>query len=219
MNGQIKIWTLADNSQITLNNGVSCILNAAFTPDASRLLVSLEDGRVGYWDLKVQPSSFQQVLRMEHQVWAAAQSSDGARVVIGDLGRRGTTLLLNATTGRPIALLKGQLGGIRAASFSNDGQRVLTASNDGTVWIWPLFASGDHLIAQAGARLPRCLSRKERTTLGLEPAPPNWCITGWGQENETDPAKWKPKWPYDKPQWRKWLSDRRAGIDAPMPKE
>jgi hypothetical protein len=52
--------------------------------------------------------------------------------------------------------------------------------------------------------MPRCLTPGQRNEFFLPPEPPRWCI-----ELE--------KWPYHTPEWKQWLSNTRAGKQAPLP--
>lgn len=42
-------------------------------------------------------------------------------------------------------------------------------------------------------------------------------MTGAGLEAESDPATWRPLYPYHTPQWRLWLAARDAGLEPPLP--
>ena len=50
----------------------------------------------------------------------------------------------------------------------------------------------------------RCLTPAQRKAFFLPPEPPDWCI-----EME--------KWPYNTPEWKQWLADKRAGKTPPLP--
>jgi len=49
-----------------------------------------------------------------------------------------TAQIWNSVTGEEYLTLKGHKRGVRTAFFSPDGKRVVTASTDGTVKIWPV---------------------------------------------------------------------------------
>ena len=53
--------------------------------------------------------------------------------------------------------------------------------------------------------LPRCLTPEERTAIHVEEEPPAWCIE-------------MAKWPYDTPEWKNWLAEKKSGnATAAMP--
>jgi hypothetical protein len=66
---------------------------------------------------------------------------------------------------------------VRSAAFSPDGTRVVTGSVDRTARIWPVqpAVSIADLIADAIARLPRCLYPNEREAAFLGKDSPAWC--------------------------------------------
>ena len=89
-------------------------------------------------------------------------------------------------------------------AFSTDGSTIVTASSDQTVRFWSFLASTQSLVDYAKQVVPRCLTGEQNERAYLEPAPPDWCIE-------------MAKWPYDKPEWKKWLSDARVGRNPPLP--
>lgn len=208
--GVVKLWRLADWSHVELRDGTARIFNAAFNGDGSRLLLARADNWIGTWDLRREPPAFTGLVRMEYEAWAAALSADESLLGAGDLGRRGTALIVDARSRAVIAELKGQAGGIRSIDITPDNRRVLTASNDGTVWIWPLFPRRSELTSFVGRGLPRCLSPRERMSLGIGAEPPDWCLRGWGADTGTDAGSWRPKWPYRAADWRQKLPGAEA---------
>jgi WD40 repeat protein len=105
----------------------------------------------------------------------AAFSRDGKRVVTASSDQ--TARIWDARTGDEIAVLRGHVRGVRGAVFSPDGTRVVTASADQTARIWPVqpAVSISDLIADATARLPRCLFPNEREAAFLGKDSPAWC--------------------------------------------
>jgi len=92
----------------------------------------------------------------------------------------------------------------RAPTFSPDGRRIITSSADNTARLWDIFQNVEELIAQAKSAAPRCLTLAQRRSFFLDPEPPAWYI-----EME--------KWPYDSPEWKQWLADKKAGKQVKMP--
>jgi hypothetical protein len=83
---------------------------------------------------------------------------------------------------KPLAVLEGAAP-MWDAAFSADGERLVTASEDGTARIWPVFPTTQALVNQAKSLVPRCLTVDQRRRAFLELEPPGWCIAG-------------KKWPY-----------------------
>jgi WD40 repeat protein len=69
------------------------------------------------------------------------------------------------------------------AAFSADGERLVTASEDSTAYIWPVFPTTQALVDHAKSMVPRCLTQEQRRQAHLEPEPPAWCTA-------------EKKWPY-----------------------
>ena len=63
-----------------------------------------------------------------------ALSPEGTRVLIGSLD--GTGYLYNIWSKQELAVLRGHRQLVRAASFSPNGRRIVTASDDYTVRVW-----------------------------------------------------------------------------------
>jgi S1-C subfamily serine protease len=89
-----------------------------------------------------------------------------------------------AATGKEIATLEGW---VVSATFSPDGQRIVTASGR---WahIWPVLPKLQDLVDNAKARLARCLTEEERKAFFLSDEAPDWCYE-------------MSKWPYKPRRW------------------
>jgi hypothetical protein len=133
----------------------------------------------------------------EHGIERAEFSRNGKRIVT--LSNTNAAGVWDAATGLQIGTpIEGG-----AAAISPDGARIVTISDKGAQ-IWEIFADTQSLVSHVQAIVPRCLTREQRQKVFLPPEPPDWCI-----EME--------KWPYNTPQWKRWLVDVRAGKKPPLP--
>ena len=97
--------------------------------------------------------------------------------------------LWDAGTAQQIGAPLGNDAPVAEARFSPDGARIVDTRN---------------LVSRARAIVPRCLTPAQRKAFYLPPEPPAWCV-------ELD------KRPYDTPQWKQWLVDKRAVKNPPLP--
>jgi WD domain, G-beta repeat len=135
-------------------------------------------------------------------VYSAAFSPDGKRIVTASSDK--TARVWDAESGKPIGEpLRGHEDAVFSAAFSPDGKHIVTTSKDQTARVWGIFPETQALVSAAKAAVPRCLTPAQRKIFFLPPEPPAWCI-----EME--------KWPYNTPEWKQWLEEKRAGRDPPL---
>jgi WD40 repeat protein len=144
-------------------------------------------------------------------------SADEAFVLIS---RDATTIAVDLTTGGMIAEYKLDFGEaypfVFAKGFAPDQSAVVAWSWDGPK-SWPFVRDAHAFVAKTQDSVARCLTPEQRRTNFLSPEPPRWCITGAGLENEADPARWQPVWPYGAGTWRQWQVSRDKGEEAALP--
>ena len=107
------------------------VFQAAFSPDAARILTASWDKTAKLWDA----ASGKLVVSFAHQgfVWQAAFSPDGARILTASADT--TAKLWDAASGKLIASFAHE-GAVYDGAFSPDGARILTASADKTAKLW-----------------------------------------------------------------------------------
>ncbi len=94
-----------------------------------------------------------------------ACSPDGSLLAIGTIASASELAFLDAHSFEPIAQLPNHRGGVRAIAWSPDGERIASASLDGTVRIWHVTKQVEILTVYRG--LVRDLAWDEDGTLWL----------------------------------------------------
>jgi WD40 repeat protein len=206
-----RLWDVESGKSIgePLKGHTNSVLSAAFSPDGKRIVTASEDQTAQLWDVESGKPIGQPLKGHANIVLSAAFSPDGKRIVTASEDH--TVRVWDAETGKPIGEpLKGHDKSVSSAVFSPDGRHIVTASKDQTARVWDVeitkrketFAD---LMSQAKAASPRCLTTAQRRTFRLSPElPPDWCID-------------LEKWPYHTSQWKRWLSEIRAGKNPPPP--
>ncbi len=132
-----------------LSNGhTQEVLDLGFSADSKTLASSSRDGTVKLWDLAT--GAVRSTLRPEPESWVYLLdvSPDGKTLALAsgkhwarDEGHvvakpPGLVTLWDADTGKMRARLSESSGEVGNLAFSEDGKRLATVSNNGTVWIW-----------------------------------------------------------------------------------
>ncbi len=160
-----RIWDTRSGDEIARVGGHTDWVNSAsFSPDGSRIVTGSGDQTARIWNLR----SGEEIFRMSDHtdaVNAVAFSAGGNRVVTGSNDR--TARIWNATprkdangspAGEVVATIVGHTDRVNSASFSADGSRVVTGSDDRTARIWNA-QTGEQLLAIDGhANVVNCAS-------------------------------------------------------------
>ncbi len=156
----VQVWDAESGHRLGISprhNG--SVYSVAFSPHDDRIVTAFDDGTAQLWDV----ASGQQFSLHGHKgaVYAAAfnvkrdqivTASDDTTSRLWDIS---TAENLKAGTAAlslgPIAVLHGHKKLVRWAEFSPDGNRIVTASDDGTARVWDLSKAQ---ILNAGAAPP-----------------------------------------------------------------
>ena len=127
--------------RFTLRSGEPVCCWSEFAPDGSLLATMAFDGSTRLWDL----STFEQVDKI-HRLCALGFSPDGRELWID---RCAYDVLLPIGLKRAFCV-DGQGEGITDVSWSSDGSRVATASDDGSVSLWGADTGNQELTISVG---------------------------------------------------------------------
>ncbi len=189
--------------------GPDLFSDLAFSPDGAALFASSSSSAgsiIHRWVLKTLEHSTSAPFHLDgYPPWIAVDPA-GTRLVYGDAMFDATSLEL---------LWLGDESDRRAigAALTDVGAISL---DFGKPVVQPFFINSRDLALYARGTVPACLAPDERRP-PLDPAPPDWCITGSSAVAEADPKKWVPFWPYQTSDWKDWLIAKRAGGNPTRP--
>ena len=120
------------------------VSSAQFSPDGQRIVTASDDGTARVWEAAT-GKEVAMLRGQEYALTSALYSLDGQRIVTTGCEKLlyvtstcvvGTARMWNATTGQQLAVLRGHEGRVSSAQFSQDDQRIVTASDDKTARVW-----------------------------------------------------------------------------------
>lgn len=106
---------------------VTCL---RFSPDASRLLVTMENGAAELWDIAARKSIAKTSTKGEQSIRAAEFSPDGNRIVLAD--ESGTLTVWDPAKPEQSKLIDAYSGSIAAVAWGADPRLIATGAADGT---------------------------------------------------------------------------------------
>lgn len=137
----VRLWAAGSVEKfIDMKQDESASTSVFLDPSGMRLAVisggSRQQKRLLFWDLSTgEVSDWGSTLgTITPQKRVGSFSPDGTRFILGDGDN--SVRVLNVETGGTEAFQAGHSGFINSVSYSPNGDRILVASSDGSLWIW-----------------------------------------------------------------------------------
>ncbi|BAY24401.1 WD-40 repeat protein [Calothrix sp. NIES-2100] len=148
-----KVWNSQGQLLFDLKEHQAPIYSASFSPNGQRIVTASEDNEVNIWEIKnnsLNPHPDPLFIKplSNYNVMNANFSPDGRRIVVTfNNGNAEIYPLLDIehpddfignfkSFSSPLNILKGHQKAVNYASYSPDGQRMVTASSDKSVRVW-----------------------------------------------------------------------------------
>jgi WD40 repeat protein/energy-coupling factor transporter ATP-binding protein EcfA2 len=163
-NGVVKLYDASSGKKGRHFRSRGGSINAiAFDDKESFIFTASNSGLIGKWNIENgEELGSVQSLPMDH----ATFSHDCLRLVIVSTDR--IVGVIDVASGNELLRLVGQKNDVNTASFSSDGKRIITASDDKTVRVWR-YLTRNALFDYAKTRVFRELTEGERREYGLPP--------------------------------------------------
>ncbi|GHP10249.1 hypothetical protein PPROV_000898100 [Pycnococcus provasolii] len=128
------------------------VVSVSFSPDGTRMVSTGNNATICVWDATTGDVDGGHY----GSVYSASYSPDGTRIVSasedatvrvwdansGACFRDKAVRVWDATSGACLSVLYGHLDEVRSASYSADGTRIISASQDNTVRVWDATTIG-----------------------------------------------------------------------------
>jgi WD40 repeat protein/tRNA A-37 threonylcarbamoyl transferase component Bud32 len=136
---RLRLWDTASGALVATMATDLELLDASFSPDGQQLVASSHNGDVGVWNV----ATGARTLSLEghtDSVPMATWSSDGS--LLATAGYDGSLRLWDPATGVPLVARHG--GELMGMAWSG-GDRVVSASENGRVYVWDVHRAGESL--------------------------------------------------------------------------
>ncbi|HVP22104.1 MAG TPA: BTAD domain-containing putative transcriptional regulator [Anaerolineaceae bacterium] len=154
--GELILWDLGSGNEIHRFKGhINGVIAARFTPDGTKILASSGDMEL---DIQETQGNATQVINdlilwdvksgeiatkyggVGHDILNVAISPDGSQALLGSYYNN-LASLIDLASGKTLETLSGHRSAVRAVNFLPDGQRALSASDDGSLILWNLASA------------------------------------------------------------------------------
>ncbi len=125
-------------------------IGAAMSADGTRVATARapRGANINKWGVTIwDATTGVAMLTVDEHGQSLAFSPDGSVLAVAD--PFGPAVLLEASTGRRLAVLTGHLGGVASLAYSPDGSRLATGGYDGTVRVWDTSTGTSLLVVPA----------------------------------------------------------------------
>jgi serine/threonine protein kinase len=154
VDGGVHVWDMERNEEVPVKLRHDALVGAlAFSPDGSTLATGCMDSNLRLWDLgaALAGQARRELLRQPAGVTALAYAGGGEWLVTGHVNR--ILRMLDATTGRLLATLRGPEALVSLLCLSPDGHHLAVASHDRSIRLFDL-ATRQQVAVVAGHRKP-----------------------------------------------------------------
>jgi WD40 repeat protein len=163
----IRVWDAESGKELRSLVGHAAGVGDVDVSSSGKVAISAGnwDGTVRVWDLDT--GTELRVLRGHKSFYSVAISPDGTAAV--SFGRKGgdtyETLCWNLQTGVVVRTLPSTGGAVLDLAYAPDGKSFASASEDGTVTIWPVSTFGMPKVLKAHKGKARCIAFSPDGTL------------------------------------------------------
>jgi hypothetical protein len=154
VDGGVHVWDMERGEEVPVKLRHDALVGAlAFSPDGSTLATGCMDSSLRLWDVgaALAGEARRELLRQPAGVTALAYAGGGEWLVTGHVNR--ILRMLDATTGRLLATLRGPEALVSLLCLSPDGHHLAVASHDRSIRLFDL-ATREQVAVVAGHRKP-----------------------------------------------------------------